>query len=145
MFKTDLSRFARADAPAGFARQWAVAAAHGVEQSRPDNVSCAGAPDVVADGIGYSVKASDFSLMSPGLSRGATEFEAIWEIFTEIDRADRYVYVTREWMAYEMDLTEFSEFVHKFGYLSGDSKTPGLKIKCLRESKKMLRWLEAKA
>lgn len=46
-------------------------------------------------------------------------------------------------MAYVMDMVEFAEFLDNFTYLDRESEQNGggLKVKCYKESKRMLRWL----
>ncbi len=132
---------------AGDAREWAMCAAFGIERRKHDAAPYDKASDVSAAGMNISIKASGFSLMAGNLCDGRDTFDGIWELFAERTHSDTFAYVTNDWTAYMMDLSEFGEFVHKFGYIERESQKNGgaAKIRCRKESKKMLAWLEDRA
>jgi hypothetical protein len=127
----------------GINAEWAFCKAHGVDRVKHDNSKYYEDSDLNADGFHYSIKASGFSLMSGSLCEGKTEFEDIWNLYTSKVHSDRFVYITREGVAYIMSLDEFGKFVHEFGRLEKESAKNGgaVKIRCLKESKKMVKWL----
>ena len=127
----------------GINAEWAFCKAHGVDRVKHDNSKYYEDSDLNADGFHYSIKASGFSLMSGSLCEGRTEFEDIWNLYTSKVHSDRFVYITREGVAYIMNLDEFGKFVHEFGRLEKESAKNGgaVKIRCLKESKKMVKWL----
>jgi hypothetical protein len=127
----------------GINAEWAFCKAHGVDRVKHDNSKYYEDSDLNADGFHYSIKASGFSLMSGSLCEGKTEFEDIWNLYTSKVHSDRFVYITREGIAYIMSLDEFGKFVHEFGRLEKESAKNGgaVKIRCLKESKKMVKWL----
>ena len=55
-----------------------------------------------------------------------------------------FAYVTKDYQVYEMNASEFKEFLEKFGYLSYESDTKKIKIKAKSESKAMLEWFKAR-
>lgn len=130
---------------AGDAREWALCAHHGVARTVHDSVAYDRDSDCNANGHGYSVKASGASLMSGSLCEGLEDFEAIWTLYASRVHSDRFVYVTKSWTAYDMDLTEFGTFVHEFGYCERESSKNGgkVKIRFRKESSKMVAWLES--
>lgn len=127
----------------GINAEWAFCKAHGVDRVKHDNSKYYEDSDLNADGFHYSIKASGFSLMSGSLCEGKTEFEDIWNLYTSKVHSDRFVYITREGVAYIMSLDEFGKFIHEFGRLEKESAKNGgaVKIRCLKESKKMVKWL----
>lgn len=63
------------------------------------------------------------------------------------DKATSYAYVISNFeMAYEMNPTEWIEFVNEFGYITTESEKNGgaKKIRLKSESKKMMEWLATK-
>ena len=130
---------------AGDAREWALCAAFGVERSKHDSLPYDKASDLSVNGMDISIKASGFSLMSGALCEGRDTFDGIWNLFAERVHSNNFAYVTSDWTAYMMNLDEFADFVHEFGYIERESSKNGgaAKIRCKKESKKMLRWLAA--
>ena len=61
------------------------------------------------------------------------------------DYANKYVYISDNNDAYIMDKREFTAFVTEFGRLERDSQKNGggMKVRLLRESSRMLAWLNA--
>lgn len=123
----------------GDSAEWSWCAACGVERNTHDSKSYMAASDCHFD----SVKASGFTLMSGNLCHGCESFDGIWTIYESNTHSKRFVYVTREYVAYVMNLAEFKQFVYAFGYLERESQKNGgaLKIRCRKESGKMLAWL----
>lgn len=127
--------------------EWAVCDFFGTHRAAHDSGSYNRGSDLQTAMHGYSIKASGFSLMSASLCEGRNTFAGIWNLYADRVHSDRFVYVTKTEMAYEMNLQEFGEFIHEFGYLEKESTKNGggLKIRCRKESKKMLAWLAERA
>ena len=130
---------------AGDAREWAVCGWKGVSRSKHDSTAYDRSSDVNVGSEHISVKSSKFTLMSGTLCRGLDSFDAIWNLYAENAHSNRWVYVTADYTAYEMDKNEFQQFVYQFCGLEKDSVKNGgnWKIRCKAESKKMLKYLEA--
>lgn len=92
--------------------------------------------------MNMSVKSSGFSLASAKVNHGDT-FDEKLQDFAERVHSDKFAYVTQDFVAYIMDLTEFLLFVKTFCYWNRESTRNGggYKIKCKAESKKMRAWL----
>lgn len=92
----------------------------------------------------YSIKSSAFTLMSSSLCNGYKDFDSIWNLYAEKVHSNRFVYISNDYMAYTMTLSEFKSFVYTFCYMDRDSGKNGgaCKIRCLKETKKMIKWLE---
>lgn len=62
------------------------------------------------------------------------------------DVANRYVYITKNLVAYEMNKAEYLEFCEKFTAVTRDSAKNGggIKMRLKSESKEMLEWLRQK-
>lgn len=86
-----------------------------------------------------SVKSAKFSLCSYGQLNG-DGFEAKLDDFFARVASIRFAYITKEYVVYEMNATEFRMFLERFSYLSEVKKSGG-KIKGKGESKIMLEWL----
>lgn len=129
---------------AGDAREWALCNYFGCERSKHDSLPYDKASDLSVGDMNISIKASGFSLMSGALCEGRETFDEIWSLFIERVHSNRFAYVTSNWTAYMMNLNEFDSFVHEFGYIERESSKNGgaVKIRCKKESKKMLAWLE---
>ena len=130
---------------AGDAREWALCNHYGVERVKHDSLPYDKASDLSAEGMNISIKASGFSLMAGTLCEGRDTFDGIWDLFAERVHSDTFAYVTSDWTCYMMNLGEFDRFVHEFGSLERESSKNGgaTKIRCRKESKKMLKWLES--
>ena len=90
-----------------------------------------------------SVKSAKFSLCAGGQLAGDTMQEMISDYFARVASLI-FAYVTKDYKVYEMNASEFREFLEKFGYLSYESDTKKIKIKAKSESKMMLEWFEAR-
>lgn len=90
-----------------------------------------------------SVKSSGFTLASGRQNVGDTFDEKVDDFMNRV-HSDKFAYVSQELKAYIMNKTEFRQFIYTFCYMGMDSmKNGGLKkIQCLKESKKMKKWLE---
>lgn len=132
---------------AGDAREWAVCSIMGAPRTKHDSKAYDKDSDVVVGAIRASVKSSAFTLMSGNLCEGLTEFTAIWNLYERKTHSNTFVYVTENFTAYIMNITEFKEFVFTFCRTERESEKNGgaMKIRCRKESAKMIRWLADKA
>lgn len=132
---------------AGIAREWSLCRYFGIERQAHDSNAYDKDSDVVAQGMNISVKASAFTLMSGSLCEGIEDFEGIWNLYADRVHSDHFAYMTADFTCYMMNLQEFGEFVHQFARLERESEKNGgaMKIRCRKESGKMLNWLEERA
>lgn len=132
---------------AGIAREWALCRYFGINRTSHDASAYDVASDIEADGMNISVKASAFSLMSGSLCEGRESFDSIWELYAERVHSDHFAYVTADFVVYMMNLVEFKQFVYSFCSTERESAKNGgaMKIRCRKESKKMLAWLAERA
>ena len=95
-----------------------------------------------ADVLDYSIKTSHASL--PSTLKGETIADKLNDMYKR-DCANKYVYISDNNDAYIMDKREFTAFVTEFGRLERDSQKNGggMKVRLLRESSRMLAWLNA--
>lgn len=128
----------------GDKREWAVCAYYGITRTTHDGKAYNKASDVDTGNKRISVKSSQCTLMSGSLCRGCSTFEGIWRRYRKQAHSEYTAYVTEDFYVYEMDMDEFSKFVHTFGRLGHESTSKGgeLKMRVLKESKKMVKWLE---
>lgn len=89
-----------------------------------------------------SVKSARFSLCAGGQLKGETLSEMITDYFARV-ASIVFAYVTKEYAVYEMNATEFREFLEKFATLERESSKNGgkIKVKAKSESKAMIQWL----
>ena len=89
-----------------------------------------------------SVKSSGFSLMSARLCE-SEDFEEIIAQYMARSASTCVAYVAQNMVAYVMNMKQFNEFLHRFCYLNRESTQNGggVKVKMLKESKKVLAWL----
>jgi len=129
----------------GIAAQFALAALMGVPQSKHDSVPYDKGSDVSVNGMEISVKASGFTLMSGSLCEGRDTFDGIWDLYAENVHSNTFAYVTADFTVYMMNLSEFERFVYAFCRIERESEKNGgaMKIRCRKESAKMLAWLAA--
>ena len=129
----------------GICREHALCDYMGVDKVHHDNIDYRTASDISAYGMNISVKASAFTLMSGTLCEGKTDFEDIWNLFANTTHSDTFAYITIDFQVYMMNLSEFGQFVHMFCRTERDSEKNGgaMKIRCRKESKKMVQWLNA--
>ena len=131
----------------GIIREWSICRHFGIIREKHDSVAYNKGSDFSAYGKNHSVKASGASLMSGKLCQGLEDFEAIWDLYEKNVHSDTFDYITKDYTVYEMNINEFKKFVFTFGRLERESKKNGeqVKIKLLKESKKMINWLEGMA
>lgn len=98
--------------------------------------------NAASDVFDYSIKTSHASL--PSTLQGETIAEKLADMFNR-DHANKWVYISNSNVAYIMNKVEFTAFVNEFGRLEKDSQKNGgqMKVRILRESGRMLAWLNA--
>ena len=145
MKTANLKNFVPASAKnAGDAKEWAYCSYRGIERTKHDAMPYNLGSDVEIGEEKISIKSSKFSLMSGRLCNGLTEFNAIWELYELNVHSNKFVYITEDFIAYEMTITEFKTFVYEFCKTERESEKNGgaVKIRCKTESKKFIAWLE---
>lgn len=94
-----------------------------------------------------SVKSSRFTLASAKANFGDTFEEKLTDFVNRV-HSTRFAYVSlANMVAYVMNIEEFADFVRNFCTLAKESTSNGggMKIRCKKESKTMIDWLEALA
>lgn len=131
----------------GDKREYAVCNFEGITRVKHDSGAYNRDSDVNIGNRHISVKASGFTLMSGNLCEGKTEFNDIWALYAANVHSNEWYYVTRDFIAYCMNLEEFKTFVYTFCKTERESAKNGgaVKIRCRKESAKMLKWLEENA
>ena len=129
------------------AAEWALCARYGITRTAHDSSAYDRDSDVNAGDVRISVKTSAFTLMAGSLCEGLTNFDDIWNLYAERVHSNRFAYVSKAGECFEMNLTEFKRFVYAFCHTEKESEKNGgaMKIRCRKESKKMLEWLTANA
>ena len=148
MKTTNIKNFAPANVKnSGDAKEWAYCSYRGIERVKHDSKPYNVASDVEINEEKISIKASKFSLMSGKLCNGLTDFDKIWELYETNTHSNKFVYITEDFTAYEMNITEFKTFIYTFCKTEKESEKNGgaVKIRCKTESKKMIEWFQAKA
>ena len=99
--------------------------------------------DIVLGERHISVKSSAFTLMSGNMCEGISDFDGIWNLYERNTHSNEFAYVTEDFIAYFMSLAEFKKFVYAFCRVERESEKNGgqMKIRCRKESKKMVEWL----
>jgi hypothetical protein len=130
---------------AGIAREHDLCAHKGIERTIHDSTDYRTSSDICLGEHHISVKASGFTLMSGNMCEGETTFEGIWSVYKRNTHSNEWAYVTEDYTVYEMDMGEFERFVRAFCRTERESEKNGgqMKIRCRKESKKMLAWLAA--
>lgn len=110
----------------------------GTSTNKHDSVEFSQGCDV----LDYSIKTSHASL--PSTLKGETIADKLADMYKR-DAANKYVYISDDNIAYIMNKCEFTAFVLAFGRLERDSQKNGgnMKVRILRESTRMLAWLNA--
>lgn len=110
----------------------------GVSTNKHDSIEFSKGCDV----LDYSIKTSHASL--PSTLNGETIADKLADMYKR-DAANKYVYISDDNIAYIMNKCEFTAFVFAFGRLERDSQKNGggMKVRLLRESTRMLAWLNA--
>ena len=127
---------------AGDAREWALCDHYGIARAKHDSKPYTVASDVETADKKISVKSAKATLMSGRFCKDCETLTEIWTLYRATTHSDTFAYITRDFIAYEMDIDEFERFVYAFGYVTRDSMSNGgfLKIRFKDESKKMLQW-----
>lgn len=131
---------------AGDAREWALCEYYNVERATHDALPYDKGSDLnTTDGKHISIKSSGFTLMSGSLCEGLTDFDKIWNLYEHRTHSNTFAYITSDFTVYEMDMVEFKTFVYNFCGLEKESEKNGgvTKIRCRKESKKMIKWLNS--
>ena len=90
-----------------------------------------------------SVKSSGFTLASAKVNHGDTFEEKLNDFMNRV-HSEKFAYVSFDMVAYIMTKEIFEKFVRTFCYLDRESKKNGggIKIKCRKETQKMIEWLQ---
>lgn len=130
---------------AGDNAEFAVCAYENVARVKHDSANYMAASDLSIGERHISVKAARFSLMSGIYSNGRTTVAEILDIFMANTHSNEFVYVTKAFEAYYMNITEFAAFVMTFCTAQRESSKNGgaVKVRCKHETKAMLEYLEA--
>jgi len=129
------------------AKEWSLCAYMGVERSHHDSGAYDKDSDCNAGDMHISVKSSGFTLMSGSLCEGRESFDEIWDLYESRVHSNLFAYITDDYTCYMMNLSEFKQFVYSFCRTERESEKNGgqMKIRCRKESEKMLRWLATMA
>ena len=129
---------------AGIAREWAFGRHYMIERTTHDNVAYNKGSDFEIGTNYYSVKASGASLMAGNLCNGIEDFDGIWNLYETNVHSNIFVYMTNDFVVYEMNIAEFKKFVYAFAHIERESEKNGgaMKIRLRKESGKMLKWLD---
>ena len=129
------------------AAEWALCREYGIERNAHDSSAYDKNSDVNAGDVRISVKTSAFTLMAGSLCEGRDTFDGIWNLYAEKVHSNQFAYVSLTGVCFMMNLDEFKQFVYSFCRLERESEKNGgaLKIRCRKESGKMLKWLEERA
>lgn len=129
----------------GDTREWSLAAHMGVNRSTHDSGAYDKGSDVEAGEMLISVKTSAFTLMSGSLCEGLETYNDIWNLYMERTHSNLWAYITADYQVYMMNRDEFTAFCSEFCKTERESQKNGgaMKIRCKKESKKMLAWLAA--
>lgn len=128
------------------AAEWALCAQYGITRTRHDSSAYDKDSDVSAGDIRISVKTSAFTLMAGSLCEGRDTFDGIWELYAERVHSNMFAYVAQDGTCFMMNIAEFKSFVYEFCRTERESEKNGgaMKIRCRKESAKMIRWLTDK-
>lgn len=129
---------------AGQARQQDLIFALTGEVRKPDSVPFDMDSDIPEFSI--SVKSARFTLASANVL-ASTTFEGQLNEFSERVHSDKFAYVTKDYAVYIMDKVEFLAFCNEFCAWEQESEKNGgaYKVRCRNESKRMIKWLQARA
>lgn len=130
---------------AGDNREWSVCSYVGAERTKHDSSDYRKTSDIVVGDRHISVKSSAFTLMSGNMCEGEQTLDGIWSVYERNTHSNEFAYVTQDFVAYFMSLDEFKRFVYAFCRTERESEKNGgaMKIRCRKESKKMVEWLSA--
>lgn len=124
-------------------REWSLCAHMGISRHSHDNVAYDRGSDIETGDMNISVKSSGFTLMAGNLCEGLTTYDEIWNLYMERTHSNLWAYVTEDYQVYMMNREEFTAFCEAFCKTERESAKNGgaMKIRCKKESKKMLAWL----
>jgi len=143
MFAVDMTGYAvNTSSNRGINKERTVANYYGIVRDKHDSKDYKTASDIEIDDMRISVKSPAATLYSGNMTKGCKTFEGIWRRYRKNVHSNVFVFVTNDFIAYYMNIDEFSKFIHKFGYLHHEStsKGGGLKI-CIRDNHILERWL----
>ena len=131
----------------GIAIEWGICNHYGIQRIAHDHAAYDKDSDVNVGDKHISVKSSAFTLMSGNLCEGRQTFDDIWTLYKAKTHSNTTVYGTQDGRAFEMNMDEFEKFVYVFCKVERESEKNGgaMKIRCRKESAKMIKWLEAMA
>lgn len=129
----------------GIAREHDLCAHMGITRDTHDNGAYDRSSDIELGEMLISVKASGFTLMSGNLCEGLETYDDIWNLYMERTHSNLWAYITEDYQVYMMNRNEFTAFCNEFCKTERESQKNGgaMKIRCKKESKKMLTWLAA--
>ena len=89
-----------------------------------------------------SVKSARFSLTAGGQLSGTTLAEMLDDYFSRV-HSTSFTYITNDYVAYQMNATEFREFLNRFAKMERDSKKNGgkVKVRVPHETADLVAWL----
>ena len=131
----------------GDRREFAVCAYEGIQRVKHNATAYDKDSDVNVGNRHISIKASKFSLMAGSLCEGKATFDEIWNLYATKKHSNEWCYLTSDFTAYYMTEDEFKSFVFEFCHVEKESQKNGghYKIRCAEETKRMRKWLEARA
>lgn len=129
----------------GIAREHDLCAHMGIDRTHHDSGAYDRGSDIELGDMLISVKASGFTLMSGSLCEGRESYADIWDLYMERTHSNLWAYITADYQVYMMNRSEFTAFCETFCYVEKESQKNGggMKIRCRKETKKMLGWLAA--
>lgn len=129
----------------GIAREHDLCHYMGIDRTTHDSGAYDKDSDIELGEMLISVKASGFTLMSAALCEGRETYDEIWALYMERTHSNLWAYVTADYQVYMMNRNEFTAFCENFCKTERESQKNGggMKIRCAKESKKMLAWLAA--
>ena len=101
--------------------------------------------EIHVDNIMESVKSNRAAFTDEELGH---DYDTIWNNYFQQDKAQRYSYITwdnENVIAYVMNIEEFKEFAKAFTFFEKGTVKRHDRIRFKKESKKMLKWLNARA
>ena len=130
---------------AGDNAEWAVCAYENIARVKHDSSNYMESSDLSIGERHISVKSARFTLMSGRYCGGKTTVAEILDIYTANTHSNEFVYVTKAFEAYYMNIIEFAAFVMAFCTTQKESSKNGgaVKVRCKSETKAMLEYLEA--
>lgn len=145
MYAINITAYANTDNQnKGICKEWGLCRYYGIERASHDHSNYMEASDIeLENGMNISVKSPKATLMSGRYCTDCTTKEEIIEKYCSTCHSNVVAFISHEWIAYMMTITEFIDFLRTFGRLGRDSKKNGGKVKVVfgDETKKMKKWL----